>query len=49
MKREDHLHEDERKARRALDNLQRRWPFDRNIYVNLLLVFLVILLILVVI
>lgn len=49
MKREDHLHEDEQKARRTLDNLQRRWPFDHNIYVNLLLVFLVILLILVVI
>ena len=46
MKREDHLHEEEQKARRSLDNLQRRWPFDHNISVNLLLVFLVVLLVL---
>ncbi len=46
MKREDHLWQDEQKAKRSLENLQRRWPFDHNIYVNLLLVFLIVLLIL---
>ena len=44
MKREDHIAEEEKKARRALDHLSRRWPLNSNVFYALLLIVLLFIL-----
>ena len=44
LKREDHIEEEEKKARRSLDHLSRRWPLNPNIFYALLLIVLLFIL-----
>ena len=41
-KREDHLQDDEARARRTLEHHARRWPTNQNVFHGLLVVVLVV-------